>query len=239
MIKALLLALALGGQLVDQGAPGNQGPWPVYFATLPDGGGGGGGGSAPLWCDAGAGNISPCPDANIIQPDALIVDGGATINNNLTVIGNAYTTNNLIADGGVCFHDHTCQATAAGSSTQVQSFSGLTAAGSTPAFNQILGSIAQAANKGVTYTHGRLDFVCLVNGTNGTGSTYTMKAGDATSGSFLSSATISCVCTPGTANAVSASGLTWPDSDQYQMVYNNSNGCGTYPYVIYTLTMWN
>lgn len=69
MKKAILTTVALlvpvlfltGGTLVDQGAPGRQGPWPVYIQLLPDGGGGlpdsgSGGGTDPYWVDAGTTN---------------------------------------------------------------------------------------------------------------------------------------------------------------------------------------
>ena len=68
-IIAIAASLVLNGQLVDQGAPGRQGPWPVYIQLLPDGGGGGsGGGIIPAYPDGGA----LCPFA-VTYPDGGIV----------------------------------------------------------------------------------------------------------------------------------------------------------------------
>lgn len=49
-VLALASSVAAQSQTINQGAPGHQGPWPVYISLLPDGGGGGsgGGGSSPL-----------------------------------------------------------------------------------------------------------------------------------------------------------------------------------------------
>jgi len=71
MLKILTIAASLtfNAQLVDQGQPGRQGPWPVYIQLLPDGGGGsGGGGIIPAYPDGGA----LCPFA-VTYPDGGIV----------------------------------------------------------------------------------------------------------------------------------------------------------------------
>ena len=97
MFKSIALAASMivAGQLVDQGQPGRQGPWPVYCVTFADGGGGcGGSGGASLWADGGpqdtdggpignGGDITPNPAARLYTPNGF--DETVDVSDDLTL----------------------------------------------------------------------------------------------------------------------------------------------------------